>query len=189
MFIDYLTLIMINTITGIALLGQFLWKGLDDEAEHRSYAPAFGGVGFLALFLGLAMSITWPLPGSHNIYFGGATTLFGVVFLVTAFSLNRQTNLVPTTTLAFFAGIYALLAGVNMLVVGSAQQPPAAAFALLLSGLIGVSAAPYLMFFKESKMLRRVALVALLLTASMWMILFVASFWVHLSEFAAWMPK
>jgi putative membrane protein len=189
MFIDYLTLIMINMIAGVALLAQFLWKGLDSETDQRSYAPAFGGVGLLAVILGLAMSLTWPLPGNHNISYGGATTLFGIVFLAAAYALSQGWSLIPVGTLAFFAGVYALLVGVNILFAGTAQEPPVAGVGFLISGLGGIFAAPYLMFFREKKTLHRLAIFALLLIAVVWMIMFVASFWIHLNQFADWMPK
>ena len=76
MFIDYLTMIMINMVAGTALLAYYLWKGID-QADQRSYGPAFGVVGLLALVLGIMMSTSWPLPGSYNIAFGEGTALFG----------------------------------------------------------------------------------------------------------------
>jgi hypothetical protein len=33
MFIDYLTLVMINMVAGTALLAFYLWRGLDDQAR------------------------------------------------------------------------------------------------------------------------------------------------------------
>src|SRR5689334_20969227 len=82
MFIDFLTVIMINLVAGSALLAYYLWRGLDD-VDQRPYAAAFFGVGLLALVTGLQLSFTWPLPGSYNIGYGDATTLFGIVFLAT----------------------------------------------------------------------------------------------------------
>lgn len=189
MFVDYLTLIMLNMIAGVALLAQFLWKALDNETDQRSYAPAFGGVGLLALILGLALTLTWPLPGNHNISYGETTTLFGIVFLAAAYALSQGWSLLPVATLAFFAGINALLVGTYMLFNRNAQEPLMVAIGFLLSGLGGVFAAPYLMFFRENKTIRRLAVIILLLTAVVWLILFSASFWIHLGNFTEWMPK
>ncbi len=83
MFIDYLTVVMINLVAGSALLAYYLWRGID-EADQRPYAAAFFGVGLLSLITGLHLSFNWPLPGSYNVGYGDATTLFGVVFLATA---------------------------------------------------------------------------------------------------------
>lgn len=190
MFIDYLTLIMINMITGTALLAQFLWKGFDgSKDDQRSYAPAFGGVGLLAVILGLALSLTWPLPGNHNITYGETTTLFGIVFLAAAYALSQGWSLIPIATLAFFAGIDALLVGVNILFNRTPQEPLMVAVGFLLSGLGGMFAAPYLMFFHDKKIFRRLAVIALILTAVAWMIMYGASFWVHLQNFTSWIPK
>jgi len=189
MFIDYLTLIMINMITGTALLAQFLWKSLDSETDQRSYAPAFGGVGLLSVILGLALTLTWPLPGNHNLSYGETTTLFGIVFLAAAYALSQGWSLIPVATLAFFAGIDALLVGVNLFVNRTEQEPLMVAAGFVLSGLGGMCAAPYLMFFRDKKIFRRLAVTALVLTAVAWMIVFGASFWIHLQKFTGWIPK
>jgi len=39
MFIDYLTIIMINLVAGTVLLAYYLWKGID-EKDQRPYASA-----------------------------------------------------------------------------------------------------------------------------------------------------
>ena len=80
MFIDYLTLIMINLVAGSVLLAYYLWKGLD-AADQRPYAAAFFVTGLVGMVTGLQLSFSWPLPGSFNVGYGDAATLFGVVFL------------------------------------------------------------------------------------------------------------
>ena len=52
MFIDYLTLIMINLVAGTALLAYYIYAGMDAK-DQRPYAAAFGIVGLLAVILGL----------------------------------------------------------------------------------------------------------------------------------------
>jgi len=61
MFIDYLTLIMINLVGGTVLLAYYLWKGIDEQ-DQRPYAAAFIMAGLLSLITGLHLSFTWPLP-------------------------------------------------------------------------------------------------------------------------------
>jgi putative membrane protein len=112
MFIDYLTLIMINLVAGSALLAFYLWRGID-EADQRSYAAAFFGVGLLSLIAGLHLSFNWPLPGSYNVGYGDTTTLFGVVFLITGLALWNGWNLLPVSIYAFFAGLDAVLVGLR----------------------------------------------------------------------------
>ena len=62
MFIDYLTLIMINMVAGTAILAYYLWRGMD-QPDQRPFAAAFAGVGLLALILGLQLIFPWPFPG------------------------------------------------------------------------------------------------------------------------------
>jgi putative membrane protein len=83
---------------------SYLWRGLDDT-DQRPYAAAFFGVGLVALITGLHLSFNWPLPGSYNVGYGDATTLFGTVFLITSLALWQGWNLVPVSIYAFFAGI------------------------------------------------------------------------------------
>ena len=86
MFIDFLTLVMINLVAGTVLLAYYLWRGIDEE-DQRPYASGFFITGLVSLITGLQISFTWPLPGSYNVGYGDATTLFGVVFLGTAIAL------------------------------------------------------------------------------------------------------
>jgi putative membrane protein len=188
MFIDYLTLIMINMVAGTVLLAYYLWKGLD-EPDQRPYASAFAGVGFLALFLGLQLSLTWPLPGSYNIGFGETTTLFGVVFLTAALSLGMGWNLIPVSIFAFFAGVDALLVGVRILSLGMTQEPLLSAVGFILAGLGGVFAAPFFMFFRNNKAFRMLAILVLLATAAIWAVTFYGALWGHLASFAKWVPS
>ena len=80
MFIDYLTLMMINLVAGTVLLAHYLWKGLD-EKDQRPLRGSLLRYRVASLVTGLQLAFTWPLPGSYNIAYGDATTLFGVVFL------------------------------------------------------------------------------------------------------------
>jgi putative membrane protein len=187
-FINYLTLILITVASGIALLAQFVWKGLENESARRAFAPAFGGVGLLTFLLGLSMSLNWPLPGNHNIMYGEPTTLFGLIFLMTGIALSQDWDLVPASTLAFFAGIYSLFVGANILLAPTGQVLPATGIGFILAGLGGLFSTPYLMFFHTNEKIRRVAVAFLLVTMAVWMVMFVASLWVHLQMYQSWVP-
>ena len=188
MFIDYLTLIMINMVAGTVILAYYLWKGID-EPNQRPYAPAFAGVGLLALILGLQLSTSWPLPGSYNIAFGEPTALFGVVFLMAAASLSQGWDLVPVSIFAFFAGIDGLLVGIRILSLGMTQEPLFSAVGFLLAGLGGIFTPPFFMFFRNNKIFRMLAIVVLLGTSAIWAFTFYSSLWGHLASFAKWAPK
>jgi putative membrane protein len=188
MFIDYLTLIMINMVAGTVILAYYLWKGMD-EPNQRPYASAFAGVGLLAVILGLHLNLTWPLPGSYNIAFGEPTTLFGVVFLMTSFSLSQGWDLAPVSIFAFFAGLDGLLVGVRVLSLGLTKEPLFSAVGFVLAGLGGVFSAPFFLFFRNNKTFRMLAVLVLLGTAAIWAFTFYGSLWGHLESFAKWVPS
>lgn len=187
MFIDYLSLVMINMVAGTVLLAYYLWRGID-ETDQRSYAAGFGGVGLVALITGLMISFTWPLPGSYNVGFGEATTLFGVVFLGTALALSQGWSLIPIAIYAFFAGVDAVIVGIRILSLGLTQEPLLSAVGFVLAGLGGIFAAPFFMFFRNNRAFRMLAVLVLLATAAIWAVTFYGALWGHLASFSKWLP-
>ncbi len=187
MFIDYLTLAMINLVAGTTVLAYYLWKGLDDK-DQRPYAAVFGVTGLLALVLGLHMTFNWPLPGSYNIAFGETTTLFGVVFLGTALALSNGWSLLPVSIYAFFAGVDAILVGSRILSLGLTKEPVMSAIGFITAGLGGIFSAPFFLWFKENKTFRLLAALVLLATAVLWAVTFYGSLWGHLESFGKWLP-
>jgi putative membrane protein len=187
MFIDYLTLIMINMVAGTVILAYFIWKGID-EKNQRPYAAAFGIVGVLALIMGLELSFTWPLPGSYNVGFGETTSLFGAVFLATGLALSQGWDLFPVSIYAFFAGIDAILLGTRILSLGLTQEPILSAVGFILAGFGGVSAPFFFKFFRNNEIVRYIAIAVLLLTAAIWALTFYGALWAHMASFAKWVP-
>lgn len=187
MFIDYLTLIMINMVAGTALLAYYLWKGMD-EADQRPYAAAFFGVGLLSLITGLHLSFTWPLPGSYNVGYGDTTTLFGVVFLATSIALWNGWSLAPVAIYAFFAGIDAVIVGFRIFSLQLTKEPLLSAIGFILAGVGGLGAAPFFMWFKNNKTVRMLGVALLLVTALLWAVTFYGSLWGHLESFGKWVP-
>jgi putative membrane protein len=187
MFIDYLTLIMINLVAGTALLAYYLWRGLD-EVDQRPYAAAFFGVGLVALITGLHLSFNWPLPGSYNIGYGEATTLFGTVFLGTAIALWNGWNLLPVAIYAFFAGIDAVIIGLRIFSLQLTKEPLISAVGFVLSGLGGMSAAPFFLWFRNNRTARWIGVLLLATTALIWGVTFYGSLWTHMESFSEWVP-
>jgi len=186
MFIDYLTLIMINLVAGTAILAYYIFAGYTSE-DQRPFVAGFGIVGLLGVILGLVMTFTWPLPGSYNIGYGEATTLFGAVFLATAFALYHRWDLRPVTIFAFFAGVYAVIVGVRIISLDMTQEPILSGIGFILAGLGGVLAFPVFGLLKN-KTFRLLAAFVLVATALLWATTFYGSLWKHLDLFKDWAP-
>jgi putative membrane protein len=187
MFVDYLTLIMINLVAGTGLLAYYIYAGIDAK-DQRPYSAAFGIVGLLAVILGLSLTFTWPLPGSYNIGYGEATTLFGAVFLGTALALSQGWDLLPMAIYGFFAGVDAVIVGIRIISLGLTNEPVVSGIGFILAGLGGVLAAPGLKLLKTNRTFRILAAIVVLVTAGVWAVTFYASLWAHLSSFATYLP-
>jgi putative membrane protein len=187
MFIDFLTLVMINLIAGTVLLAHFMWKGLD-ESDQRPYAAAFFAIGLLGVITGLQLSFTWPLPGSYNVAFGDTTTLFGFVFLATSLALWQGWNLIPVSIFAFFAGAEAVLVGYVIYAQGLTKEPLLSALGFVLAGLGGLGAFPFFTWFRNNTIVRWLAIIVLLATAALWIVTFYGSVVGHMSSFAKYVP-
>lgn len=187
MFIDFLTLIMINLVAGTVLLAYYLWRGID-EKDQKPYAAAFFITGLISLIAGLQLSFTWPLPGSYNVGYGDTTVLFGAVFLATAIALSQGWSLLPVGIYSFFAAIDALIVGVRIFSLGLTKEPLISAVGFVLAGLSGLGVFPFLMWFRKNKMVRYIGILLLLATAVLWAITFYGSLWGHMASFAKWVP-
>jgi putative membrane protein len=187
MFIDYLTLIMINLVAGTVLLAYYLFAGMDAK-DQRPYAAGFGIVGLVGLVLGLVLSFTWPLPGSYNVGYGETTTLFGAVFLATGIALAFGWDLIPVAIYSFFAGVDAIIVGIRIISLGLTKEPLISGVGFVLAGLGGVFAFPFLKWFKGNKLLRYTGAVVVLASAIVWAITFYGSLWSHMELFSKWVP-
>ena len=187
MFIDFLTTVMINLVAGSVLLAYYLWKGID-EKDQRPYAAAFFIVGLVGLVTGLELAFTWPLPGSFNVGYGDAATLFGAVYLATGIALSQGWDLVPVTIYSFFAGIDAIIVGFSLYANKLGQEPVVAAVGFILAGLGGVCAFPFMQWFRDNKAVRWIAIIVLLVAAAIWAVTFYSALWAHMTAFAKYVP-
>jgi len=187
MFIDYLTLLMINLVAGTALLAYFVFKGITEE-DKKPYAAGFAMVGLIAFIGGAQMVFNWPLPGSYNIGFGESTLLFGVVFLGAALALAKDWDLLPVTIYAFFAGLEALLVGFRIIDLGLTKHPVVSGIGFILAGLGGMAAAPGLGLLKKNRTFRIFAAGVLILITIFWAYTFYNALWGHLESFSSWVP-
>lgn len=186
MFIDYLTLMLVNMVAGLCILAAYLWKGMD-ESDQAKWAAAFAMPGFVALVCGLHMTCTWPLPGSFNSAYGELSVLFGVLFAGAAVALAKGWDLLPVALYAPFAGLASLVIGVRFVDLGLSNAPLMTGAGFVLTGLAGLFAAPTI-YFKSSRALRAVGVLVLLAAAAVWALTGYVSFWMHMETFANWAP-
>ena len=187
MFVDYLTLLMINLAAGTALLAYFVLKGITAE-DSKPFAAGFAIVGLIAFLGGAHMAITWPLPGSYNIGFGESTVLFGAVFLGAALALAKGWDLLPVAIYAFFAGVEALLVGLRIIDLGLTKNPLVSGIGFILAGLGGIASAPGLNLLKKNQAFRYLAAGVLVVITVFWAFTFYNSLWGHLESFSSWVP-
>ncbi|MFQ4136520.1 DUF981 family protein [Nodosilinea sp. PGN35] len=187
MFIDYITLMLINMVAGLVLLADFVYRGLDG-ANLKRWIPGFGLVGAIALATGLHMMWTWPIPGSFNISFGETTVLFGGLYLAAAIAIAQGWDLLSLTVYAFFAGLTAIVVGARIINLGQTQQPLVAGLGFILTGLGGVLAAPTLVYLRGNKSWRTLGAAVLLVAALVWAIIGFRGYWGHMEGFSDWQP-
>lgn len=187
MFIDYITLMLINMVAGLVLLADFVYRGLDG-ANMKRWIPGFGLVGGIALATGLHMMWTWPVPGSFNISFGETTVLFGGLYLMAAIAIAQGWDLFTLTVYAFFAGLTAIVVGARIIDLEQTRRPLVAGLGFILTGLGGVLSAPTLVYFRDNKSWRTVGAVVLLLAALIWAFIGYLAYWGHLETFSEWQP-
>ncbi len=83
MFIDYVTLMLINMVGQLVILAFFLYKGMDSQ-DKASWAPAFGTAGLVGVICGFMMIFTSPLPKPYSMAFGEMTVLMSILFVAAA---------------------------------------------------------------------------------------------------------
>ncbi|HEX2951562.1 MAG TPA: DUF981 domain-containing protein [Armatimonadota bacterium] len=188
MYIDFLTLLLINMAAGFALLAGFVWGYRADVLPAKHWVPAFTVIGAIAFIFGTVLTITWPLPGSFNIAFGEMSVLLGVTFLGAALAIGKEWSLLPLAGYAVFAGMAAMLIGIRILSLKMTQSPLLAGLGFLLSGSAGVLALPTLLWFSRNRLFRYAAVLVLAGTALIWALTGYLAYWDHLQSFQKWLP-
>ncbi len=194
MYVDFLTLMLVNLTAGFFLLAHFAYRGLGkSEAEdgYRGWMPGFALVGFIAIVTGLVMIFTWPLPGSNNIAFGENSVLFGGVFLATGLAFGRRLKLQSLAVFALLAGIVAIVVGSRILDLGMTKDPALSAAGFILSGAGGILASGALAFqrIRANRFFRLGFALVVLAAGVIWAVVAFDGYWSHLSSFSTWKPK
>jgi putative membrane protein len=186
MFIDYVTLMLINLAAGLALLAGYVYFGLGSSNQRR-WIPGFGVVGGIALVTGLHMTFTWPIIGSFNIAFGETTVLFGILFVGTSLTLAMGWELITLGVYGFFAGLVSLLIGFRIMNLGLTQTPLLTGIGFILAGLGGIFSIPTLSL-KENRLLRTIGGIVLIVAALIFAFIGLSAYWAHLADFSKWQP-
>jgi putative membrane protein len=187
MFIDYITLMLINMVAGLVLLAGFVYQGIG-HSHAKQWIPGFGIAGAIALVTGLHMTFTWPIGGSYNIAFGETSILFGILLIGASVCLAMGWDLTSLGIYAFFAGLAAVVIGARIINLGLTKQPLVSGLGFILTGIGGVASAPTLLYFKTNRAWRMLGAAILLGAACIWAWTGYSAYWAHLEMFQKWMP-
>ena len=187
MFINYITLMLINMVAGLVILADFVYRGLEGNYQQR-WIPGFGIAGGIALVTGLHMTLTWPVRGSFNVAYGETSVLFGAIFVGTAIALAQKWGLSSIAIYAFFAGCVSVLVGIRLFNLGLTRQPLLTAIGFILTGISGICTAPAL-HFRHNKAFRLLGVAVLLIAAAIWALTGFLAYWGHLENFQQWNPN
>lgn len=187
MFINYITLMLINMVAGLTMLATFVYQGVDHHPKR--WIPGFGMTGAIALATGLPMIWTWPIRGSFNIAFGETTVLFGILFITTALALALNWDLLSISIYSFFAGLTAILIGIRLINLDLTRRPILSGVGFILTGLGGLLAAPTLIYLKHNQGWRTLGAIVLILAALIWAFTGYMAYWGHLEGYGEWQPR
>ena len=188
MFIDYLTLLLVNMAAGMFVLACY-FLSRDDAAGAKRFAAPFAAVALVALVGGFHMVFHWPLPGAYNLIFGETTVLLGAFFAAAALAVAREWDLTPLGVYSLFAGAAAIVFGARIANLGLTVTPKFTALGFLLSGAAGVLALPAF-HCRTQRGLRAVTAVILIAASLMWAFVGGMGIWGHLGadNFKHWKP-
>lgn len=185
MFIDYLTLMLVNMAAGLTLMAVFALKFLN--GDRKKVAPGFLLTGFIAFVTGLHVIFTWPIIGSYNIPFGEMSVLFGALFFMGGIAILKDWDLLSLGIYAIFAGAASILLGIRIYDLKMTSEPLVAAGGFILTGFLAVVSLPAY-FLRKSPVVRILAVIALLGAAAIWAVFAGLGYWAHLVNFAKWVP-
>src|SRR5574340_702154 len=137
LFIDWVPLLLLNAMIGYVLLAAFVYRGLGEE-DRAKWSPGFLMVGTLALVFGGLMAARWPLPGPYSPLFGETSVLLGIASLGAGLAMAKGWSLATVTWYGFFAGIGAIIIGVNIILLKLTAAAVPSGIGFVLSGLAGV---------------------------------------------------
>jgi putative membrane protein len=185
MFIDFLTLMLLNM--SVALFLYALYMAFFFEKNAKKIMPGFLLVGAVALITGFRMVFTWPLPGSFNIAYGEPTIVLGALFFMAGLAINFGWDLIAVGIYSAFAGAAVILLGLRIFVLNMGSSPLEAALGFIGTGAAAILALPAIALPKM-KWIRWLAALAAVVTAAAWVYVAGSAYWSHLDAFSKWPP-
>ncbi len=186
MFVDYLTVMLINVVAGLVIMALFVFRYLD--GDRKRMAPGLLASGALSVVTSLHMIFTWPLPGSYNIAFGELALLFGLLFLALGVACLAEWDLLSLAIYAVFAGAAAVVVGLRIFSLKMTSAPLLAAGGFVLTGLATAASLP-VYYLRKQPWARALAALALLGSAVIWAVIGYLAYWGHLDSFSKWVPE
>ncbi len=186
MFIDWLTLLLVNMMVALVLHALFLWRFI--EKDPKKMVPGFLLVGAIALIAGFRMVFTWPLPGPYNIIYGELSVLIGALLFIAGLAIHFGWSLTTIGIYSLFAGAVSILMGVRIWVSAMTSEPFVAGLGFVGTGAAAVLTFPVLVWPKQLKWIRWLAALAAILSAILWVIVGFPAYWSHIDAFGKWAP-
>jgi putative membrane protein len=187
MFIDFVTLLLLNMSAGFGILALYLFRGIEQN-EQGAWSLGFGMVGLIALIFGGHMSMTWPLPGPFGSIFGDLSVFFGVIFLFAGIGMARHWPLHLVAAYAFPVGLASILFAVRIHMLNLTATPFITAVGFFFSGVAALFALPTLTILRRVPAWRMFAGAVLLLIALLWLGIGFGGMWAHAEIFGKWVP-
>ncbi len=186
MFIDWLTLLLVNMMVALILHALFMARFI--EKEPKKVIPGFLLTGAIALIAGFRMVFTWPLPGPYNIIYGELSVLLGGFFFMAGLSIQFGWDLLTIGIYALFGGAASILLGVKILAAGLTSEPLVAALGFVVTGATAAVTLPALAMPKI-KWIRWLVALGAVVSALIWIVVGFPAYWAHIDSFAKWAPR
>lgn len=187
LFIDYVTLLLLNMSAAFIILALYLFRGLDDPEQGR-WSLGFCMTGIVAFIFGAQMSVTWPLPGQYSSVFGDFSVFLGAIFFFAGLGMARGWRLELVATYAIPIGLASLITAFRFFTLKLTQSPALASTGFLLTGLAALAALPTLLFLRNNRGWRVFAGGVCLVISLIWLANGYGGIWMHLEGFKEWVP-
>ncbi len=186
MFVDFLGLMLVNLVAGLALLAHYLYVS-PEEGSRRSWASGFFATGLLGLLTSFVIVVTWPLPGPYNLAFGEPALYLSVAFLAAAVTLAFEWEPLIPSLFGLFGGIMAIVIGIRLMDLGLTKEPLVAGLGFLTAGVGGILT-PAALQWRKVRWLTLVTAIILGIAALIWAVTGYDAVWAHILDFAKYLP-